>query len=81
MATKINLVKSQPDRFSENHDISQAGNLGRDKTLDRIRQNYYSPGMTQDVKSIVEDCETCAKVKYNQKPLEGQWTTKPLQSP
>ena len=80
--TKFNLVKAQPDKFSEwkiendelfyyrpdyekaliddghpwkkvvkandimtilheNHDIPQAGHLGRDKTLDRIRQNYY----------------------------------------
>jgi transposase InsO family protein len=65
----------------ENHDLPQAGHLGRDKTLDRIRQNYYWPGMTQDVKSYVEDCETCLKVKYNQSPIKGPLKTRPLQQP
>ena len=64
----------------ENHDVPQAGHLGRDKTLDRIRQNYEWPGMTQDVRSFVENCEIWVKVKYNQKPLKGQLTTRPLQS-
>ena len=65
----------------QNHDIPQAGCLGRDKTLQRIRQNYYCPGMTQDVKSFIKDCETCVKCEYNQRPLKRQLTTKPLQSP
>ena len=37
--------------------------------------------MTQDIKSFVQNCEVCAKVKYNQRPLKGQLTTRPLQSP
>lgn len=65
----------------ENHDLPHSGHLGRDKTLDRIRQNYYWPGMTQDVKSYVEDCETCLKVKYNQNPIKGPPRTRPLLQP
>lgn len=65
----------------ENHEPPRAGHLGRDKTLDRIRQNYYWPGMSQDVKSYLEDCEVCIKVKNNQHPLKGPLVTRPLQSP
>ena len=61
--------------FHENHDIPQAGHLGREKTLDRIRQNYYWPGMTQDIKSFVENCEVCTKVKYNQRTTDYQART------
>ncbi|RLU16354.1 hypothetical protein DMN91_012114 [Ooceraea biroi] len=67
--------------IQENHDQPQAGHLGRDKTLDHIRQNYYWPGMSRDVKSYLEDCETCLKIKDNQNPLKGSLVTRSLQFP
>ncbi|KMQ87135.1 reverse ribonuclease integrase [Lasius niger] len=63
----------------ENHDTPQAGHLGKDKTYDRVRQSYYWPGISQDVKTYVQDCEICTKVKYNQNPLKGPLMTRPLQ--
>lgn len=65
----------------ENHDTPQAGHLGKDKTYDRVRQSYYWPGMSQDVKTCVQNCEICTKVKYNQNPLKGSLMTRPLQQP
>uniref|UniRef100_A0A6V7HLC1 RNA-directed DNA polymerase n=1 Tax=Bracon brevicornis TaxID=1563983 RepID=A0A6V7HLC1_9HYME len=65
----------------ENHDLPSAGHLGKDKTLDRIRQNYYWIGMTKDVKKYVKECEVCSKVKYNQKPIKGPLMRRPLQQP
>ncbi|KAK2577561.1 hypothetical protein KPH14_012908, partial [Odynerus spinipes] len=65
----------------ENHETPQSGHLGRDKTLDRIRQNYYWPGMTQDIKSFVEECDICIKVKDNQNPVKGPLVTRYPQTP
>ena len=41
------------------HDIPLAGHLGTKKTLDRIRQRFYWPNMTKDVKNYCKSCETC----------------------
>lgn len=65
----------------ENHDTPHAGHLGRDKTYDRIRQSYYWPGMSHDIKMYVQECEICIRVKYNQNPLKGPLMTRPLQQP
>lgn len=70
-----------PNILQENHETPQSGHLGRDSTYDRIRQKYYWPGMSRDVKSYVEDCEVCMKVKSNQNPLTGPLMTRPLIRP
>ena len=48
-------------RFS--HDIKASGHLGIKKTLGRIRQRFYWPGLQNDVKMYVNGCEICAKRK------------------
>ena len=48
-------------RFS--HDAQTSGHLGINKTLSKVRQNYYWPGLSQDVKLYVTDCEMCQKGK------------------
>ena len=45
------------------HDVSSSGHLGIKKTLSKVRQNYYWPGLEQDVKIYVTGCETCQKGK------------------
>ena len=45
------------------HDVQTAGHLGMNKTLSKVRQNYYWPGLSQDVKTYVTGCETCQKGK------------------
>ena len=45
------------------HDIKASGHLGIKKTLHRIRQRYYWPGLQRDVKIYVNGCETCARRK------------------
>ena len=45
------------------HDIRASGHLGAKKTLSRARQNYYWPGMKNDVKLYVSSCEACSKRK------------------
>jgi transposase InsO family protein len=48
-------------RFS--HDIKASGHLGVKKTLSKIRQGYYWPGLQNDVRNYVAGCELCMKRK------------------
>ena len=45
------------------HDVQTSGHLGMKKTLSKVRQNYYWPGVSQDVKIYVSGCEICQKGK------------------
>ena len=45
------------------HDIKVSGHLGIKKTLNKIRQRYYWPGLQIDVKAYVSGCEICSKRK------------------
>jgi transposase InsO family protein len=45
------------------HDHKTAGHLGVTKTLSRIRQSYYWPGLQRDVRQYIAGCEICMKSK------------------
>ena len=45
------------------HDIKASGHLGMNKTLSKIQQGYYWPGLQNDVRAYVGGCEKCAKKK------------------
>lgn len=45
------------------HHIKASSHLGITKTLSRIRQKYYWPGLQNDVKLYVHGCEKCSKHK------------------
>ena len=45
------------------HDERPAGHLGREKTLARIKQHVYWPGMAEDVATWVRRCDLCARRK------------------
>jgi hypothetical protein len=45
------------------HSMSMAGHLGQNKTLSRVRQRCYWPGMRQDVFRWVTKCHICDRVK------------------
>ena len=47
------------------HNIRTSGHLGRNKTLARLRQRCYWPGMRKDVCEWLKQCDVCAK---NKKP-------------
>jgi hypothetical protein len=44
------------------HDIPASGHLGMAKTLDRIRNHFYWPGINRDVKTYVRTCDICQKL-------------------
>lgn len=43
------------------HDIPLAGHLGREKTLSRLRQRFYWPGLYTDVDHHCATCSECQK--------------------
>ena len=65
------------------HDHKTAGHLGVRKTLSKIRQCYYWPGLQRDVRQYIAGCATCTKSKsYGQKakaPMQTEATGMPMQ--
>ena len=45
------------------HDERPAGHMGRERTISRVTQHVYWPGMAEDVRSWVRSCEMCARRK------------------
>ncbi|NCU37264.1 hypothetical protein EOM75_14810, partial [Candidatus Falkowbacteria bacterium] len=56
--------------LTEAHDAPTSGHFGRDKTLARLRNSFYWPGMDDDVREYVRTCPECQRNKAsNQKPF------------
>ena len=45
------------------HDIKASGHLGIRKTLGKIRQRFYWPGLQTDVRAYVNGCQKCMQKK------------------
>ncbi|KAK3106230.1 hypothetical protein FSP39_015710 [Pinctada imbricata] len=45
------------------HDHKTAGHLGITKTLSKIRQRYYWPGLQRDVRQYISACDICTMSK------------------
>jgi hypothetical protein len=50
------------------HDIPSAGHLGLEKSLHRLKQSFYWPGMKEDVHKYITKCDKCACRKSNTAP-------------
>ena len=51
--------KLQNEVITYHHDIASAGHLGVEKTLGRIRQAFYWPGMAESVRKYCKACDVC----------------------
>lgn len=54
--------------LTENHDDPLAAHLGIFKTVKRIQQKYFWPGLPLDVKNYVKNCTICKTCKSHKKP-------------
>ena len=56
------------------HDAKVSGHLGVSKTISKIRQSYYWPGLQGDVRSYIAGCDICARrkspVKTKRAPMQ-----------
>ncbi|XP_015123819.1 uncharacterized protein LOC107045921 [Diachasma alloeum] len=61
--------------LQENHDIPTAGHLGIMKTIARVAQSYFWPGMQRDIKDYVRHCQRCQEFKIPQQQPAGKMGT------
>ena len=45
------------------HDMQTSGHLGVTKTVSKIKQKFYWPGLQSDVRSYIAGCDACSKRK------------------
>ena len=67
--------------FKENHDDVTAGHLGTRKTIHRIADKYYWPGMYRDIRRMISKCNSCLQFKANQSGAIGFAHSTPTQEP
>lgn len=61
--------KDRSEVLRECHDDPKSAHLGIQKTIDRVLDRYYWPGMSKDIKAYVKNCQTCHMSKSsNVKP-------------
>ncbi|XP_071941174.1 uncharacterized protein [Antedon mediterranea] len=75
------LVVPYPCRNSVlkvSHDIPLAGHLGRKKTLDRIKQRFFWPGIRKDVTEYCNTCENCQKTSKYKTKLKAPMIPMPI---
>lgn len=65
----------------ECHDLPEAGHLGVAKTHWRISRLYYWPGMFQDIRKYVRNCEICQRSKPSNTPPRGLMGERYVQTP
>lgn len=53
------------------HDSPIGGHLGAWKTMERVRQSFYWPGMGADIAKYVKQCQTCQANKHSTKAPHG----------
>ena len=56
-------LKERRHVLQYSHDHKTSGHLGVTKTLSKIRQSYYWPGLQRDVRQYIAGCEICSKSK------------------
>ena len=61
-----NSKKLKEKILQENHNSVDMGHLGQQRILELIKQNYWWPGLKEDVKKYVQGCFKCQqnKVQY-----------------
>jgi hypothetical protein len=60
------------------HDVTPAGHLGQEKTLELVTHNFHWPGMRKMVNEYVSTCDTCARNKAPRHKPHGQLHPLPI---
>jgi len=56
----------------ENHDFVNVGYSGQQRIMELLKQNYWWPGLKEDIKKYIQGCFKCQqnKVQHQRKPGE-----------
>ncbi|KAK9688528.1 RNase H-like domain found in reverse transcriptase [Popillia japonica] len=60
------------DLIQQHHDNPTSGHLGAYKTIHRLSDKYYWPGMKSDVYRYIRKCKVCMRAKPSQQAPAGQ---------
>lgn len=81
-AWKLCLPKPLRQRaLHECHDAATAGHLGITKTIARLAQQYYWPGMFREAANHVRKCDSCRTFKTSQRQTAGKMHHRQISSP
>ena len=58
--------------ISANHNSITTGHPRQFKTAELVKRDYYWEGMTHDIKTYVDTCPTCPKIKPSQQQPIGE---------
>lgn len=78
------LVVPEEDQLKviqENHDLPEAGHLGFEKTLEKVKRHYNWPGMRRDIARYIRKCRVCQTTKPEQRPSVGKMNLKKYTQP
>jgi hypothetical protein len=53
------------------HSDPIAGHSGYDRTLQRVKRDFYWQGMQKEIKRFIMECDTCQQAKYENTSLAG----------
>jgi Integrase zinc binding domain len=62
----------------DNHDSKIAGHPGIIKTYSNIARAYYWPGMAKDIRTHVQECDSCQQTKRSAQPPPGELQPMPI---
>ena len=57
--------------LSEAHDSPWSGHLGVTRTLEKVKERFFWPGMTVDVSAYVKSCSLCSQKKSPTRPFRA----------
>ena len=56
----------------DNHDLPIAGHPGFVQTYSKIARSYYWPGISNDIRKYVKECDACQRTKASNQPPVGE---------
>jgi hypothetical protein len=75
--------KKRKEVMYHHHDVPTAGHLGVNKTLEKIRNGFYWPGMSITAKQYCQKCDTCTvrnlSKENNKAPLGNYIVGEPME--
>ena len=63
------------------HSTPLAAHLGRNKTLEKLQRDFYWPGMTTDVRKMVDTCIECQRSNKDHRGLAPLVSTPTITKP
>jgi len=67
-----NNKKTREKILKENHDLVDIGHPRQQRILELIKQNYWQPGLKEDIKKYVQECFKCQQNKVQHQKKAGE---------